>query len=415
MIHSTRFSDSSVVRRAVPVTILAGLLLVALVSCGRDDRKASGPGAGGPAVSAQAAPATTVGVIRVESGPVPIATELPGRVEAWRVAEVRARAAGIVQKRLFEEGSQVKESQVLYRIDPAPLQSAFANAQAVTRRAQAALSSAQEKEARFRPLLAAKMVSEQAFADIVAARELAQADLAAARAAQRAASLNLSYAQVTAPISGRAGRSLVTEGALVGQGESTPLTTLQQLDPIYVNLSQSSAEYLRLRKALAEGRLERPDEIEVRLVLEDGTQYPERGRLLFTDVTIEPGTSSVALRASFPNPQRLLLPGMYVRAHLAEALDAKAWRVPQQAVIRREGAASVFVAAADDTVAVKPVKTTGTTGTDWIVTEGLADGDRVIVDGLQKIGPGAKVKPVPWAPPQTPVPSARTPAGVASR
>ena len=408
-------SDLSPFHRTLRGAGLALVLMAALVSCGPGDRKTPPKGAGSGTAAAQAAPAPTVGVIRVESGPVPIATELPGRVEAWRVAEVRARAAGIVQKRLFEEGSQVREGQILYRIDPAPLQSAFANAQAVTRRAQAALNSAQEKEDRFRPLLAAKMVSEQAYADIVAAREVAQADLAAARAAQRAASLNLSYARVTAPISGRAGRSLVTEGALVGQGESTPLTTIQQLDPIYVNLSQSSAEYLRLRKALAEGRLERPDEIEVRLVLEDGTQYRERGRLLFTDVTIEPGTSSVALRASFPNPQRLLLPGMYVRAHLAEALDAKAWRVPQQAVIRRDGGASVFVAAADDTVAVKPVRTTGTTGTDWIVTEGLADGDRVIVDGLQKIGPGAKVKPVPWKPPQSPVPSARTPAGVASR
>lgn len=367
------------------------LLTASLAACGARD--APGPAAG---AAGAVPPPPAVGVITVRAGAVPLATELPGRVSAWRIAQVRARAAGIVQQRLFQEGSEVRAGQVLYRIEPAPLEAALASATAVLRRAEAALASARQKETRYRPLVASRAVSEQEFADMTAARELAEAEVEAARAARESARLNLSYSTVVAPITGRIGRSLVTEGALVGQGEASQLATIQQLDPVYVDLTQSSAEYLRLRQALASQSVSAAGTVEVQLQLEDGSAYPSRGRLLFTDATIDPATSSVSLRVSVPNPQRLLLPGMYVRASFAQAVEARAWRVPQQAVLRRADGAGVFLAGPDDKVVLRPVKTAGTLGTDWIVTEGLNDGDRVIVDGLQKTGPGATVRPVPW-------------------
>ena len=383
-------------------------LIVACAACGGGESASggtAGPATKGPAAAAGKGPGgpggmppAAVGVIEVRSGPVPLVTELSGRVEALRVAQVRARAAGIVQKRLFEEGTDVRAGQVLYRIDPAPLQASLANVEANLRRAEAALASARQKEERYKPLVATRAVSEQEYADYVATRQLAEADVNAARAARQTARLNLSYAEVTAPIAGRVGRSLVTEGALVGQGEATPLTTIQQLDPVYVNIVQPSAEWLRLRKQMAAGNLKAAQETPVKVLLEDGSTYPQSGRLLFTDVTIDQGTSSVTMRATVPNPQRLLLPGLYVRAQLAQAVDAQAWRIPQQALVRRGDTASVMVVGPDNKVVVKPVKVSGSVGTDWVVTEGLADGDRVIVDGLQKAMPGMAVQPVPWAP-----------------
>lgn len=372
--------------RLVPLAALA-----LLVACGKQ-----APPAGGPGGPGGAPPPAAVGVVSVQAGEVPVATELTGRVEAWRTAQVRARAAGIVQRRLFEEGTDVKAGQVLYRIDPAPAQAALASATANLARAEAALTSARQKESRYRPLVETRAVSEQEFADLAAARQLAEAETNAARAARDTARLNLGYAEVTAPIAGRVGRSLVTEGALVGQGEATPLTTVQQLDQVYVNLVQSSAEHLALRRAMTERGARPAQAVPVRVVLEDGTPHPQPGRLLFTDAVVDAETSSVTLRAAVPNAQRLLVPGMYVRAQLVQSVEPRAWRIPQQALQRRGDAASVYVAGPDDRVAVKPVKVAGSIERDWIVTEGLADGDRVIVDGLQKIGPGAPVKAVPW-------------------
>lgn len=386
-------------RRAFRVAFVLSLIGAA-AGCGRE-AAAPAAGKGGPGGPGGTPPPPAVGVVTVQAGPVPLAAELPGRVEALRTAQVRARAAGIVQNRLFEEGTDVKAGQPLYRIDPAPLEASLASAQAALQRAEANLASTRAKEERYRPLVQTRAISEQEFADLQAARRVAEAEVNAARAAQRTANLNLSYAVVTAPISGRIGRSLVTEGALVGQGEATPLTTIQQLDPVYVNLSQGSAEWLRLRQQLAKGSVSASQSAEVRLVLEDGSRYGPAGRLLFTDVTIDPATSSVTLRATFPNPQRLLIPGMYVRAQLAQAVDANAWRVPQQAVQRGNEGSSVFVVDAGNKVVVKPVKVASAIGTDWVVTEGLADGDRVIVDGLQKVGPGAPVSPVAWQAPGT--------------
>ncbi|HZS69917.1 MAG TPA: efflux RND transporter periplasmic adaptor subunit [Burkholderiales bacterium] len=361
-------------------------LLIGLAACGeRDAGKMAAP------------PPPQVGVLTARQQPVAFASELPGRVEAFRVAEVRARAAGIVQKRLFAEGSLVKEGQELFQIDPAPLRAALGNAAAALQKAEAALAAARSKEERYAPLVKTQAVSQQEFADIAAARKVAEAEVAAARAARETAQLNLSYASVTAPISGRIGRALVSEGALVGQGEPTPLAVIQQIDPIYVNLAQPSASFLRLRQLVASGTVE-ATEAQVTLVTEDGREHPQRGRLLFTDATVDPDTGTVHVRAQFPNPQRLLLPGMYVRARLAQAVGT-AFLVPQQAVSRAGDKSSVMVVGADDKAAERTVRVEAARGTSWIVSDGLKDGDRVIVDGLQRVRPGAPVTPVPWNPP----------------
>lgn len=350
------------------------------------------------AKKAAAPPPPEVGVVTAKPVPVAVTHELPGRVEAYRVAQVRARAAGIVLKRLFVEGSTVREGQELFQIDPAPLRAALANASATLQKAEAALTAARSKEERYAPLVKTQAVSPQEFADIAAARQVAQADVAAARAARESAQLNLSYASVTAPIGGRISRALVTEGALVGQGEATALATIQQLDPIYVNLSQPSAEFLRLKFLLASGGVE-ATQAQVTLVGERGMEYPHKGKLLFTDATVDPNTGNVQVRAQFPNPQQLLLPGMYVRARLAQAVDPDAFLIPQQAVTRAGDNASVLVVGADGKVAEQPVKVAVARGADWVVTAGLKEGDQVIVDGVQRVRPGAPVKPVPWAAP----------------
>lgn len=352
----------------------------------------------GTQTEAAAPPPPEVGVMTAQSGPVAVTDELPGRVEAYRVAEVRARAAGIVLKRTFTEGSVVKEGQELFQIDPAPLRAALGNAAAALQRANAALGAARSKEKRYAPLVETQAVSAQEFADMVAARKVAEADVAAARAALETARLNLSYASVRAPISGRIGRELVTEGALVGQGEATPLATIQQLDPIYVNLSQPSARFLRLRQLLATGRIE-ATEAEVALVTEDGREYEHHGQLLFTDATVDPGTGNVQVRARFPNPKQVLLPGMYVRARLAQAVDADAFLIPQQAVNRNADSASVLLVGAEGKVVERQVRVAVARGPNWVVTEGLEEGDQVIVDGVQRVRPGDPATAVPWTPP----------------
>jgi membrane fusion protein (multidrug efflux system) len=377
------------------------LVSVLLAACGKG---------GGAAPGAQAAPPPPeVGVVTVATGDVGLVTELPGRLEPARVAQVRARAAGIVQQRLFREGSDVRAGQVLYRIDSGSLAAAHSSAQASLARAQANHAQASALAQRYRPLVEANAVSKQEYANAVAAEKQAEADVAAARAAVRTAEINLGYASVTAPISGRIGRSLVTEGALVGQGEATPLAVVQQIDTLYVNFTQPVGEVMNLRRALEQGRLKRAgsDGAQVRVILEDGTEHPQPGRLLFADLSVDQATGQVSLRAEVPNPRAMLLPGMYVRVRLEQAKAANAMLLPQQAVTRSPQGDSVMVVAADGKVAPRNIKIGGSQNGQWVVLEGLQPGEQVMVDGFQKLRPNAPVKPVPWA--------AKAPASAASQ
>ncbi|MCZ7560161.1 MAG: efflux RND transporter periplasmic adaptor subunit [Burkholderiaceae bacterium] len=351
------------------------------------------PAAGGP-------PPPPVGVVKVEPRPTVITSELPGRLEPTRIAEVRARVAGIVLQRAFREGSDVKAGQLLFRIDPAPLQADLAAAEAALARSEASLALARVQANRYAALVKSSAISQQEYDNATAAQKLGEAEVAAQRAARARARLNPGYATVAAPISGRIGRALVTEGALVGQDESTPMARIQQLDPVYADFTQPVSQLARLRKAFASGQLERADEggAKVALVLEDGSQYAHPGRMLFSDVTVDPDTGQVTLRAQFPNPDRLLLPGMYVRVRLEQGVEQQAIRIPQQAVQRSpDGGGSVLVVGADNKPVPRAVVTDGTVGDEYIVRDGLAAGETVVVDGFQKIRPGATVQPVPWS------------------
>jgi membrane fusion protein (multidrug efflux system) len=343
-------------------------------------------------------PPPEVGVVTIAPQKLALTTELPGRVEALRVAQVRARVPGVVLKRVFAEGSDVKAGDVLFRIDPAPYQAAYESASAALSKAEANLTQANLKEQRYKPLVATNAISKQEYDDAVAGQKQAAADVANAKAAQTNARLNLGYATVTAPISGRIGRAMVTEGALVGQGEATQLALIQQMDPVYVTLTQSSAELLRLRDALAKGQLKKVDNghAKVTVTTEDGRPYPLPGKLLFSDLSVDESTGAITLRAEFPNPDRTLLPGTFVRARLEQAVDENAIVIPQQAVIRTLNGATVMVVGQDNKVAVRQVKADNSQGDSWIVTSGLKPGDRVIVDGVQKAKPDTVVKPVEW-------------------
>lgn len=358
-----------------------------------------------------AAPAPVeVGVITIAAQSVTLMRELPGRTSAFRVAEVRARVSGIVQKRLFTEGADVREGQVLYQIDAAPYQAALDSARAALARADANAASVRLAEQRAKQLLAAKAVSQQDYDNAHAGLQAAEADIAAAKAALQSAEINLGYTSVVSPVSGRIGRSQVTEGAYVQAASATLLATVQQLDPLYVDLTQSSTEVLRLRRALAEGKLQRTDsgEARVTLLLDDGAAYAHEGRLQFSDVTVDPSTSSITLRAIFPNARGELLPGMFVRARLAEGSAPDAILVPQLAVTRNgQGDAVALVVGAESKVEQRVLKTPRAVGNQWLVTEGLAPGDQVIVDNLQRIRPGAVVKPVPAKTPAPTAPAAK--------
>ena len=349
----------------------------------------------------QTPPPAEVGVITIAPATVALAMELPGRLEATRVAEVRARVPGILLRRVYREGSDVRAGEVLFRIDPAPLQAVADAASAALQNAQATLVDAEAKLQRYTVLLKADAVSHQDYDDALAARQAAVANVASATAALRSARLNLSYATVVAPIAGRAGRALVTEGALVGQSEVTPLTTIEQIDPIYVDITESSADLLRLRRALEAGRLHAPATAAVTLTTEDGQRYAMPGKLLFGEQSVDPATGSVFMRAEFPNPHAELLPGMYVRAQVQQAQRSAAIRVPLQAVMRTIDGAQVYVVGADSKVSARPVTTGSMQGQFWIIETGLRSGERVIVDGIQKAKPGAKVKCVPWQDPLT--------------
>jgi len=388
--------------------LLCAFIALLLAACGK-----SAGGAGGAAPGGM--PPPEVGVVTVQLREVPLVTELPGRLEASRVAQVRARAAGIVQERLFREGSDVKAGQPLFRIDPAPYQQALATAQATLARAQANLGQARALAERYRPLVEANAVSKQEYGNAVAAQKAAEAEVAAGEAAVRTAQINLNYALVTAPISGRIGRALVTEGALVGQGEATPLAVIQQIHPLYVNITQSSSEILALRRAVDQGRLKGADGSAAKVLLDDGSEYGQPARLLFADLSVDPSSGQVTLRAEVPNPRGFLLPGMYVRVQLEQARAANAFLLPQQAVTRTQQGDSVMVVGADGKVAPRTIKVGGAQNGQWVVLDGLKPGEQVVVDGFQKLqmAPGVPVKPVPWNGGKPAAPAA-TPASGAS-
>jgi membrane fusion protein (multidrug efflux system) len=401
-------------RLALPsVTLIAAAVLLA--ACGQ---KKEGPAGGAPGGGM---PPAQVGVVTVAPTTVSLTTELPGRLEASRVAQVRARAAGILRERVFKEGSDVKAGQLLFRIDSAPYQAAVASAQAALARSQANVAQTTAQAERYKPLMEANAISKQDYINAVSAQKAAEADFAAGRAALQTAQINLGYASVTSPISGRIGRALVTEGALVGQGEATPLAVVQQINPMYVNFTQSTTEVLRLRQALAAGKLQKAgdDAARVQVVLEDGSVYPQAGKLLFTDLTVDPNSGQVTLRAEVPNPKGLLLPGMYVRVRLAQAELPQGILLPQQAVTRSETGDTVLVVGADNKPVKRDIKVGSAQGQNWLVTDGLKPGEKVIVDGFQKMMvPGAPVNPVPWnaaSAPAAAASAASAPASAASR
>jgi membrane fusion protein (multidrug efflux system) len=375
--------------------------------CGGGDNKAA---------AAPAPPPPEVGVITAAPGRADLSTELPGRLEAFRVAQVRARAAGILNKRLFTEGSDVKAGQPLFEIDAAPYRATLASAQAQLARAEANLLQAQALADRYAPLAKSQAVSQQEALNAQAAAQQARADVAAGKAAVQTAQINLGYATVSAPIAGRIGRALVTEGALVGQGEATPLAIVQQVDKLYVNFTQPANEVMRLRAALAAGQLQRAagkEAAQVQVVLEDGSVHAQPGKLLFSDLSVDTATGQITLRAELPNPQGLLLPGLYVRVRLAQAEVADGIWLPQQAVSRSAQGDNVLVVGDDGSVAARPVKLGPPRTGQALVLSGLKPGDKVIVDGLQKTRAGGKARPVPWTPPGAA--SAATPASAASR
>jgi membrane fusion protein, multidrug efflux system len=391
------------------VLTLTASLAATLAGCGD---KAGGA----PAAGAGAPPPPTVAVVTVAPAPLTLQAELPGRVEASRIAQVRARTPGIVLQRVFKEGGDVKAGEVLFRIDPASFKASYESAQAAVQKAEANLAQANLKVKRYKPLLEAGAVSAQEYDDAVTAQKQAAADLATTQAARLNAGLTLGYATVTAPIGGRIGRALVTEGALVGQGEATPLATIAQLDPVYVTITQSSAELLRLQRALASGQIKSAAKGTARITLftEDGLPYPQAGKLLFSDIAVDESSGAVSMRAEFPNPNRILLPGMYVRARLEQGVKEAAITVPQQAVVRSPEGSSVLVVGADNKVAPRPVTADAAQGNQWVVSSGLKGGERVIVEGLQKAKPGSVVNPVPWKNPADAPAAPATPAAPAA-
>lgn len=357
--------------------------LLSLSACKPQSEAQSGGPAGGM-------PPPEVEVMTVEPRNVPRTLEAPGRLQAVRTAEVRARVEGILERRSYTEGSEVKAGEVLFRIDARTLTANVAAAQATLARSQAQKLIAGQNLDRLQALVASNAISKQEFDQAMAAKAQANADVAAAQAALAKAEIDLGYATVTAPISGRIGRALVTEGALVGKGEATPLASIEQYDPIWVNFSQSSADFLNLRESIQSGKL-KASQAPVRLVLENGREYPQAGKLLFNDLAVDPATGSVGLRAEFPNKNRSLLPGQFVTVRLPVALAENVIVVPQRALQVSPQGQSVLLVGADGMVIAQPVKTGGLSGADWIIAEGLGGGEKVIVNGVQKARPGSPV------------------------
>ncbi len=351
-------------------------------------------------IEAQPAPdVPQVSIVAIQPQRIELTTELPGRTSAYRIAEIRPQVNGIIQKRLFEEGSDVKAGQLLYQIDPAPFQAAYDSAKASLGKSQANLSSIKLKAERYKELLVDKAVSQQDYDDAAAAMEQARADIDYWKAAVEAARINLAYTRVTAPISGRIGRSSVTDGALVTAYQPVSLATIQLLNPIYVDVTQSSAELLRLKKKLETGRLipNKENRKKVSLLLEDGTSYPIEGTLQFREVTVDPTTGSYTLRIVVPNPENLLLPGMFMRAVVHEGVAEQAILAPQQGVSRTpKGEPIALVVDEAGKVRQRMLTLDRAIGDQWLVSSGLSAGERVIVEGMLNVRPGATVKAVPF-------------------
>lgn len=336
-----------------------------------------------------------VAAIKITPQQITLTTELPGRVSAYRIAEVRPQVSGIIQKRLFVEGTNVKAGDVLYQIDPAPFQAAYDNAKSALDRAQANLPAIKQRYERYKELITHKAVSQQEFDDISAAYKQAEADVNYWKATLESARINLGYTKVIAPISGRIGKSNVTEGALVTANQPMALTTIQQLDPVYVDIPQSTVELMELQRRLEEGRLKHSgaDQSKVKLTLEDGSIYPKEGTMQFRDVTVDPTTGSVIIRAIFPNVGERLLPGMFVRAIVKEGINKNAILVPQQSVMRDpKGNPFVYVVDKESKVQIRPVVLDRAIDNKWLVSKGIAPGEQVIVEGIQKVRPGVPVK-----------------------
>jgi len=351
-------------------------------------------GCGGQPPGQQGMGPVPVTVVTLKSGAVTLTRELPGRTTPFLIAEVRPQVDGIVKQRLYTEGGSVKAGQPLYQLDDASYAAAYASASASLARAEATLVSARLTAARSRELIAINAVSKQDNENASAALQQAEADVAAAKAAEQSARVILGYARITAPISGRIGRSSVTQGALVTANQQAPLAIIQQLDPIYVDLTQSSAEWLALQKAVEAGRLRRDSDLPVTILLEDGTEYGRNGKLEFSEVSVDPTTGSFALRVVVPNPDHILLPGMYVRAIVRTGVREDAVLAPQQGILRDpRGHTNAMVVGKDGKVEVRSVRVSQAIGDQWLVEDGLLAGDRVIVEGLQKIQPGAPVQP----------------------
>jgi membrane fusion protein (multidrug efflux system) len=382
--------------------LVAGLILVAC------DNKA--PVQQGP---------LEVSVVVVKQERVALTMELPGRTSPYLIADVRPQVGGIIQKRLFTEGSDVKAGQVLYQIDPSTYQAAFDSAKAGLARAEANLTTTRLKEGRYKELISVNAVSRQEYDDMVAALKQAEADVAGNKAAVETARINLAYTHVTSPISGRIGKSSVTTGALVTANQPTALAAIQQLDPMYVDVTQSSADLLRLKQDMASGKIKQDgaNQAKVKLLLENGAPYPQTGTLKFSDVTVDQSTGSVTLRSLFPNRQNILLPGMYVRAIVEEGANDKAILVPQQAVTRDpQGNAIAMVVDSTEKVEPRVLKADRTIGDKWLVADGLKPGDRVIMEGLMKVRPGMPVKAVLFeAAPATPASAEKTKGPGASK
>lgn len=342
-----------------------------------------------------------VEVLAVKTEPLALTSDLPGRVEPMRVAEVRARVPGIVMQKRFEEGADVKAGDLLFQIDPAPLKAALSRAEGELARTQAVALEAQARVKRYEPLVKVEAVSQQDFDSAMADLRSAQAATRSAQADLQSARLNLGYASVTAPISGRVGRALVTEGALVGQGDATLMARIQQLDPVYVDFTQSAADALRLRESLKGGKLS-ADDSKTLSIRVDGTAFERQGALMFTDIAVDRGTGQVSLRGKFANSDGVLLPGMFVRVRTPQGTDKQAILVPQRSVQRgSDGGAQVMVVGADGRAEARNVATGSMQGSRWQISEGLKAGDQVIVSGLSGLQPGAKVVPAqPQAQPQ---------------
>ncbi|MEG3174685.1 efflux RND transporter periplasmic adaptor subunit [Sphingomonas sp. RB3P16] len=354
-------------------------------------------------------PTPEVGTLVVRPETVTLKTELPGRTSAYETSDVRPQVSGLLLKRFFQEGDSVRAGQTLYQVDPVAYQAQVANAKAAVGRARASIASTRALATRYGNLVKINAIAKQDYENAVTAADQAGADVAAAQATLKTAQIDLARTRITAPISGRIGRSVSTVGALVTASQTTALTTIQRLDPIYVDINQSSANVLKLRQAMMTGKLTSDGSAgaQVRLKLEDGSYYPLTGKLQFSDVTVDPTTGSITLRALFANPKGLLLPGMYVRAELVEGVQQQAILVSQQAVSRDEkGNPTVLVVGAGDKVELRQITAPRTIGTDWLVTGGLKVGDRVIMDGTSMLRPGATIKPVRW----TPKPAAAAPA-----